>query len=249
MSDAAVRLRVDPSLWLFLSPSERRKSVDVHHDGTSSLGHLVQSLGVPLTEVGSLLIDDSPVEASHRALGGRTFEVRAVERPQRLAGWPRFVLDVHVGSLARRLRLLGVDAAYANQADDDELVDIAVADGRILLTKDRGILRRRLVKGHAAYVRGETTDDQMLDVLDRFEPPLRPLTRCVACNGTVHPVSKDDVASRLRPGTARSYDEFSQCRSCARVYWRGAHADRIDAAVSAGVSRGGDRDLPYAEPL
>ena len=140
--------------------------------------------------------------------------------------------DGHLGTLARRLRLAGVDTAYANDAGDDALIEQANADRRVLLTQDRGLLRRhRLWLG--AYVRGTRPDDQFADVLSRFAPPLAPWTRCTACNGLLVPAAKADVAPQLEPGTRRTYDSFSRCGSCGRVYWRGAHGRRLQAKVDA----------------
>jgi uncharacterized protein with PIN domain len=140
------------------------------------------------------------------------------------------VLDVHLGTLARRLRLLGVDAAYRNDADDPELVEQANAEGRVLLTQDRGLLRRGALRA-GAYVRGSRPDDQLADVLDRFAPPLDPWSRCPACNGALHPVTKPEIEHLLRPGTRRSYTEFSRCEACGQLYWRGAHSVRLTEIV------------------
>src|SRR5207249_1138105 len=111
-------------------------------DGTSSLGHVVESLGVPLPEVGSLAVNGRPAAPGYRPGGGDVVEVGAVRRPQRLRS-ARFILDVHLGTVAQRLRLAGVDAAYANDIDDDTLVERANHGQRVLLTRDRGLLRRR----------------------------------------------------------------------------------------------------------
>ena len=159
--------------------------------------------------------------------------VEAVRRPQQLAS-ARFVLDVHLGTLARRLRLVGVDAAYGNDADDDALIEQANADRRVLLTQDRGLLRRRAL-WLGAYVRGARPDDQFRDVLDRFKPPLAPWTRCPACNGPLSPVAKAAVAPVLPPGTRRTYQTFSGCRSCGQVYWHGAHSKRLEQIIDSAV--------------
>ena len=230
----AVVLQIDEALHLFLPLRHRGRDVQVAYDGTSSLGHVVQSAGPPLTEVGSLVKDGHVVEPSLRLAEGDVVAVRPPTRPQRLEGWPRFVLDVHLGSLARRLRLLGLDTVYSTDATDDGLMQVALGERRVLLSKDRGLLRRRVMWGHAAYVRGDRTDEQVVDVLDRFDPPRAPFTRCLACNGDVRPVAKADVLARLEPGTVRSYDGFAECGRCARVYWRGAHSSRLDALVAAG---------------
>lgn len=244
---AVIRLLVDEPLRLFLPTRDRGGEVDVGHDGTASLGHVVQSAGVPLTEVGLLMAGGTPVEPSYRPRDGDVVRVGAGRRPQPLpSAGGRFVLDVHLGSLARRLRLLGVDASYSTEADDSELVARSLAEGRVLLTKDQGLLRRRSL-WHAAYVRGSEGDEQLADVLDRFAPTLAPYTRCGTCNGLLRPVSKAEVAGELEPGTVRSYDEFARCAACGRVYWRGAHARRLDSVVSAALRPHAvelGRDLP-----
>ena len=124
-----MRLCFDEDLRLFLAPRNRGPSVEVPCDPTTTAGHLVQSLGVPLTEVGALVAGGRLVDRSYRPAGAEVVDVRPVSRPQQLpAGPPRFLLDVHLGTLTRRLRLLGLDCAYSNDADDDELVAQAGAE-------------------------------------------------------------------------------------------------------------------------
>lgn len=226
-----VRLRVDPELR-FLLPARHRGSgiVDVPHDPTATLGHVVQAAGVPLTEVGRLRSAGRSVGPAHRPGPAEVVDVAARTRPQPLDGPPVLLLDVHLGALARRLRLLGLDVAYRNDATDDELVEQARREDRLLLTQDRGLLRRRAPR-RAAYVRGDGPDDQLADVLDRFRLPLAPYSRCTACGDLVEPVAKDDVLDLLQPGTRRTQDAFVRCRACGRVYWHGAHAARLDAVV------------------
>ncbi len=141
MNQGKVVVIVAAELRLFLRPGRRGGPVAVVVDGTCSLGHVVESAGVPLTEAGRLLVNGEPAAPGYRPGNGDVVEVEAVRRPQ-LAPH-RFVLDVHLGTLARRLRLAGVDAAYANVAGDDDLIEQANAGRRVLLTQDRGLLRRR----------------------------------------------------------------------------------------------------------
>jgi len=228
-----VDVRFADELQMFLAPRHRRGQVKVACDGTSSLGHVVESLGVPLPEVGGLVVNGRPAAPGYRPGGGDVADVGAVRRPQRLVS-ARFVLDVHLGTLARRLRLAGVDAAYANDRDDDALIGQVNAGRRVLLTQDRGLLRRRKL-WRGAYVRGARPDEQFADVLDRFAPPLAPWTRCTACNGPLAPARKADVEALLRPGTRRSYQAFSRCAGCGRAYWRGAHSKRLEVIVESAV--------------
>jgi uncharacterized protein with PIN domain len=231
MTAPTARIRIDVSLHDLLPAKHRRPEIRVPVDGAATIGHAVESLGLPRTEIGPVRAGGRPAAVTDRLAVGDVVEVTPVIRPQPTAA-PRFVLDVHFGTLARRMRLLGIDTAYRNDADDPELVEQAIAEGRVLLTQDRGLLRRRALP-QGALVRGSDPDAQLADVLDRFDPPLAPWTRCPACNGLLAAVPKAEVMDRLEPGTRAAYDAFSRCADCARVYWRGAHADRLDAVVTA----------------
>ncbi|WP_069816480.1 Mut7-C RNAse domain-containing protein [Streptomyces sp. TP-A0874] len=236
MNRPEIRLSLAPELRFFVQSDRRRASAAVPVDGTSSLGHVVESLGVPLTEVGELLVDGREAPVSFVPTGDEAVEVRPVARPQRVPGAPlRFLLDVHLGTLARRLRLLGVDAAYDSEdAGDPALARLSAAERRVLLSRDRGLLHRREIWS-GAYVHSHRPDEQLRDVLDRFRPALAPWTRCTACNGLLEDSDKETVRQRLESGTERTYDVFAQCRSCGRVYWRGAHHARLEEIVRTAV--------------
>jgi len=245
MERPAAEVTVAAELQFLMRAGRRGRPVAVTCDGVSSLGHVVESLGVPLTEVGTMTVDGKPATASYRPRGGDVIQVNAVDRPQRL-GVSRFVLDVHLGTLARRLRLVGVDAAYSNDAADEALIDQANAGQRVLLTQDRGLLRQRRLR-MGAYVRGARPDDQLTDVLARFAPALAPWTRCPACNTLLVSAQKAAVEPRLQPGTRRTYEVFAECGSCGRVYWRGAHAARLQAIVDAAICTVGTAALTGPE--
>ena len=251
---ATVRLLVAPELRAFFPPRSRNDGegdggVDVPLDPGTPLAHLVPAAGVPLTEVGGLRVvdDDAAVAPAHRPSPGAVVEVAAVRRPQRGVS-TGFVLDVHLGALARRMRLLGLDVAYANDAGDAELVARALGETRVLLTQDHALLRRRALApvpaadggaslARAAHVRGSAVADQLDDVLDRFAPPLAPYTCCVACGGELVPASADEVAHLLEPGTLRTHRVFVRCAACGRPYWHGAHGQRLDALVRQALHR------------
>lgn len=227
-----IHLSVAPELRLFVPPERRQGRTTMATDGSSTLGHVVESLGIPLTEVGGLLVDGREVTVSHVPRAGENIDVYGLERPQQVPGAPlRFLLDVHLGTLARRLRLLGVDAAYENEdIGDAALATLSAQERRVLLSRDRGLLRRREIWA-GAYIYSDRPEDQLRDVLERFSPALAPWTRCTACNGRLTGTDKDSVQEHLQQGTQRSYDVFAQCTACRRVYWRGAHHARLEAIV------------------
>ena len=233
-----IQIGFDPRLHLFLGVAQRAAGATVRCDGVSSLGHVIESLGVPLTEVGTLRVGGRPVAAAHVPARGERIEVDAVrlpQRPPRLGVPLRFLLDIHLGTLVRRMRLLGLDAAYENpDIGDGALAAKSAAEERIMLSRDRGLLRRReLFAG--AFVYSHRPGQQLDEVLTRFVPPLAPWTRCTACNGELRRVDKDAVRGRLPSGTQRTYETFAECSACGRTYWRGAHAERLDAIVQHAV--------------
>ncbi|MFF3874588.1 Mut7-C RNAse domain-containing protein [Streptomyces sp. NPDC001978] len=237
MNGPEIHVEVAAELRLFVPHARRRGATPLATDGVSTLGHVVESLGVPLTEVGALIVDGREVPVSHIPAAGESVRVRAVERPQRVPGAPlRFLLDVHLGTLARRLRLLGVDTAYESMdIGDPALAARSAAEKRVMLSRDRGLLRRRELWA-GGYVYSTSPEDQLRDVLDRFAPDLRPWTRCTACNGLLKDATKDEVADQLKGGTQRSYDVFAQCTECGRAYWKGAHHEQLEAIVERALA-------------
>ncbi|MCS0639442.1 Mut7-C ubiquitin/RNAse domain-containing protein [Streptomyces sp. LP05-1] len=236
MNGPEIQISFAPGLGLFVAAPRRTGRSAVVTDGASTLGHVVESLGVPLTEAGTLLVDGRPVTTAHIPAAGERVEVLGVDRPQPVPGAPlRFLLDVHLGTLARRLRLLGVDAAYESEdIGDGALAALSARERRVMLSRDRGLLRRRELWA-GAYVYSDRPDEQLRDVLERFAPPLTPWSRCTACNGELAVAEKEAVVERLEQGTRRTYDVFAHCPRCERVYWRGAHHARLQAIVAEAV--------------
>lgn len=245
MTRPEVTVKIPAELRLFVPADRRAAATTLTTDGSSSLGHVVESLGIPLTEVGGLAVDGREVPAGHVPAAGEVVEVRAVTRPQQVPGAPlRFLLDVHLGTLARRLRLLGVDAAYESEdIGDPALAALSAKERRVLLSRDRGLLRRRELWA-GGYVYSDRPEEQLQDVLGRFEPVLAPWTRCVACNSPLRDADKESVRDRLADGTRRTYDVFAECTGCGRVYWRGAHHTRLAAVVEQALRDHGERRLP-----
>jgi len=228
-----IHLSFAPELHIFVGARRRAGRSSLVTDGVSTLGHVVESLGVPLTEVGGLLVDGREAPASHIPADGESVEVRPVARPQRIEGAPlRFLLDVHLGTLARRMRLLGIDTAYeSTDIGDPALAARSAAERRVMLSRDRGLLRRRELWA-GAYVYSTRPEQQLREVLERFVPELSPWERCVSCNGPLVKTSKDSVRAELKDGTEHAYDAFAKCADCGQVYWQGAHHARLELIVA-----------------
>ena len=165
--------------------------------------------------------------------------MHAVAKPQIVDGPMRFLLDIHLGTLVRRMRLLGIDTAYENpDVGDAALAARSAAEQRIMLSRDRGLLRRREIFA-GAYVYSPQPAEQLDEVLTRFEPPLAPWTRCTACNGVLQRAEKEEVRESLEHGTEQTYDTFARCEDCGQAYWRGAHYGRLNEIVEDVMRRFG----------
>ena len=204
---------------------------------------------MPHTEIDVILVNGESVGFGHQVADGdrvsvypvfEAFDVTSIVRlrPEALRE-PRFVLDVHLGRLARVLRLLGFNARRRNDLADEELASISTDEKRILLTRDRGVLKRARVT-HGYFVRATDRQGQVVEVLRRFDlfGAIAPFGRCLECNGVLEAVAKEEVEDRLPPRTRRDYHDFRQCPDCGRVYWQGSHFDRL-AGVVEDIRRAG----------
>ena len=233
-----VEVRVYAELNDFLAPESRGATVRRPFRPHQTVKDVLEAMGIPHTEVDLILVNGSPRDFAYRpSIGDRIaaypmFEALDVGATARLRPVPlrdpRFVVDVNLGRLAWLLRLLGFDVWWSNDADDKTLADISGEQRRILLTRDRGLLKRRAIT-HGLFVRSVDPDEQAIDVLRRLDlgQRLAPLSRCVRCNGTLSRVSKDEVIDQLEPLTREYYEEFSRCTQCGRIYWPGSHYAKL----------------------
>ncbi len=226
----------------FLSSGRRHQDFDHEFRGNPSVKDTVEALGIPHTEVDLILVNGESVDFNHLLEDGDRISVYPVFegldigsavrlRPVPLRE-PRFVLDIHLGRLAAYLRMLGFDALYRNDFEDVKLAEVSRNEKRVLLTKDRGLLKRSVIT-HGYYVRGTEPRKQVLEVLQRYDlfGLMNPFSRCMTCNGSVVPVSKQEVVDQLLPETRSVFDEFSRCERCGRVYWKGSHYERMKSFI------------------
>lgn len=198
----------------------------------------IEALGIPHTEVDIIIAAGRSVDFSWPLQSGARVAVYPFGWPVCIAPLirlvppvpdePRFILDVHLGKLARRLRLLGFDCRYRNDYDDDQIVPIALAEERIILTRDRGLLKRKQVRS-GCLVNSGRPEEQLRAVASRYALAgrMRPLSRCPTCNGVLQPAPKEQVADQLQAGTRLHHDDFRRCAGCGQVYWHGSHTQKI----------------------
>ncbi len=231
-------LRFYAELNDFLAPEKRYRTLEVPFHVSPAVRDLIESAGVPHTEVDLVVVNGEPAPLGQIVRDGdrvavypvfESLDIAAITRvrPEPLRE-PRFVLDVHLGRLAAYLRMAGFDALYRNDAADAGLAEISAAEGRILLTRDVGLLKRAAVtRGY--YVRETQAIRQLAEVVARFDLRrlLRPFSRCLACNSALEASSKQAAAGRAAPEIVARHDEFQECPGCGRIYWKGSHYDRM----------------------
>lgn len=222
----------------FLPPDRRRVAFDFGFKGTPSVKDTVEAIGVPHTEVDVILVDGESVGFDFLLRGGERVAVYPVFerldvaaltrlRPKPLRE-PRFILDVHLGRLARYLRLLGFDATYDATRDDAAIVTIATTQRRIILTRDKGLLKRKAVT-HGYWLRNTNPRRQLVEVVDALDLSglVRAFSRCMVCNAGLETVDEEDVSDLLPAGVRGRFDHLACCPGCGRVYWPGSHYDRM----------------------
>ncbi|MGB2954654.1 MAG: Mut7-C RNAse domain-containing protein [Anaerolineales bacterium] len=226
----------------FLSASNQQIPVQVELAGHETVKHLVEMLGVPHTEIDLLLVNGKSVDFDYQIQVGEfisvypvfeSLDIQAVskvrQKPLRI---PRFVVDIHLGKLAGYLRLLGFDTLYRNDFQDNELAEISSAEVRILLTRDRGLLKRKVVtRGY--LVREDDPKEQIHEIVRRFDLAQLavPFSRCSLCNGILSTVSKRTIEKDLEPLTKEHYHHFKQCPDCNQIYWKGSHFGALEKFI------------------
>ncbi len=218
-----------------LSPRYKEANFAYSFAGSPAIKDTIEAIGVPHTEVGLIVVNGDPVGFDYRLRVGDRVAVYPTFRclnPDERA--PAFVADVHLGRLAAYLRMLGFDTLYTRDYDDETLANISANEGRILLTRDIGLLKRKIVT-LGCFVRETDPWRQLEEILRRFDlmNVAARFYRCTQCNGELHTVDKAAIADQLMPETRQYYDEFKRCAGCGKIYWRGSHYERLDQFLAS----------------
>ncbi len=222
----------------FLPSDQWKRSLTYTFNGHPAVKNAVEAQGVPHTEVDLILINGQSVDFSaHLRNGDRVsvypvFESLDISPVQRLRSEPlretKFILDTQLGGLARKLRMVGFDSKYQNDFKTSEIIQLALLENRIILTRHVGLLKHRDVT-HGFWVRSDEPRTQIEEVIRRFDlmEKMTPFNRCMVCNGIIESIPKKNITYRLLPKTREYYNLFFQCQSCKHTYWKGTHYQRM----------------------
>lgn len=231
------------SLNDFLEPKNRQKTIAYSFLGSPTVKDAIQAMGIPHVEVHMILVNSTSTDFSYRVMPQDYISVYPLFKKLQLSGKTSlsslptnndFIVDTHLGKLARYLRMLGFDTLYENDFTDAQIIDLSNRDGRIILTRDLGILKQNKVK-YGYFLRNTDPDEQLREVVSRFDlsDHFHPFSRCLVCNGHLVPVKKDLVAQKIPPRTFKDYNEFYRCTGCDKTFWKGSHYDRMTQVVNS----------------
>ena len=228
------RFNFDPALSPFLEATKRGHAFDYDCARAATLKNAIEALGVPHTEVGALRVNGEPATLQRIVREGDYVEVETAKSGSDpdLRFDLRFVADAHLGGLARFLRMLGFDTLHRNAFSDEEIRRLAETEGRIVLTRDRELLKcREIARG--AYVRALKPEAQLREVAERYglEAHARPFSLCLACNLPLQPTDRGEVAARVPPAVLELHEHFVRCPGCNGVFWPGSHHRRMLSAL------------------
>lgn len=234
MHDPQVICRFYEELNDFLPHKWHKTDFTYELNAPRNVKDLIESIGVPHTEIELILVNGKSVDFNYKVQADDRisvypmFETLDMSSELKLRQTPlrtiKFVLDCHLGKLAKYLRMAGFDTLYKNDYSDQELASISSQKNRILLTRDLNLLKRRIID-HARFVRQTKPLNQLREIIERFDlyKQIRPMTRCIRCNGLLTEVDKSIIEEQLEPKTKRYYEYFKQCQGCQQIYWRGSH--------------------------
>jgi uncharacterized protein len=235
----------------FLPRERRGRDIAAPCARAATTKHMIEALGVPHTEVELVLVNgesstfDRLVGEGDRIAVYPKFEafditplLRVRERPLRRL---RFVADAHLGGLARLLRMAGFDTVYGNAIHDDEIEALAASEDRVVLTRDRELLKRRAIT-HGCYLHAKKPEAQLRELFDRLDlaTSVRPFSLCLHCNAPLRPVAKERVADALPPKVRELHDQFNTCDACHRVFWKGSHWKRMTGVLARAADASAD---------
>jgi uncharacterized protein with PIN domain len=218
----------------FLPKHRRKADFEATFKGKRSIKDMIEALGVPHTEVDLILVNGNSVDFNYilqdndRVSIYPVFESLNITDVTRLRKIPlrrnKFIADINLGNIVKYMRALGLDLYYDSLLSTREIIEISKRENRIILTKSSKLLKFKDVS-HGIYIRNGTTTEQIRRIIDYLDikDDIKPFSRCLRCNALLNIVLKENILGRIPPKTIEFCDEYVQCQSCNKIYWKGTH--------------------------
>lgn len=239
-----IRIRFYEELNDFIPLDLRKKEFTHIFTGNPSVKDIIEAIGIPHPEADLILVNGNSVNFNYKVQDKDrisvypVFELLDISQATHLRKEPlrdpKFILDINLGKLARKLRMLGFDSLYENNYIDDNLVENSHDQNRIILTRDIGLLKHKLVS-RGYWVRSTEPEKQLSEVIKKFDlfSKFKPFSICMACNGGINPVDKEKILNNLPPKTKLNFDEFYECANCRKIYWKGSHYQNMLKSIQS----------------
>ncbi|MEO1290432.1 MAG: Mut7-C RNAse domain-containing protein [Chloroflexota bacterium] len=235
------------SLNFFLHRRQKHKPVVQEFDWRGTIKDMIESIAPPHPEIELIVVNGESVNWDYIVQDGDVVDVYpyfdAVDLNHKVIllppyqGKPKFILDTHLGRLAAYLRMMGFDTLYKNDYADDVLAEVSASENRILLTRDIGVLKRGIVV-YGYFVRETDPRKRLYEINARYN--LRdwvdPFGRCMSCNGELQSVDKDSIRDEIPVDTYEAFDDYHQCQSCEKIFWKGSHYEKMERLIDEVVS-------------
>uniref|UniRef100_A0A832DI20 Twitching motility protein PilT n=1 Tax=Ignavibacterium album TaxID=591197 RepID=A0A832DI20_9BACT len=242
IKEKKIYIRFYEELNDFLPKEKRKKRFTHSFIDRTSVKDLIESIGVPHTEVDLILVNGKSVNFNYLINDGDdisvypVFESLDISDIQHLRAKPlrkpKFICDVHLGKLARNLRMFGIDVYYKNFLNDEEIVKISLAEKRTILTRDTGLLKRAEVT-HGYFIRNDDPEKQTSEVISRFSlmNSVKPFTLCLDCGSKLVKISKKDILHLLPENVKQAQNKFFYCINCKKIFWAGSHFNNMSLFI------------------
>jgi len=226
----------------FLPILIRQRSFTLSYKTSITVAEVFESIGIPHSEVALVLVNSEPKSIEYKLQENdymsvypafETFDISSISNNIQIEiDNPRFILDAHLGKLSKYLRMLGFDTLYQNDFEDQYIIDKAGIDHRIILTRDKLLLRSKKVRD-GYYVRAIEKHEQLREIVRKFNlsDKFKSFTRCMTCNAELEPKTKDEIAKQVENNILFVFNEFFYCPHCKKVFWKGSHFERMEKLI------------------
>lgn len=221
----------------FIAPAKRQKTFSFIFKRNPAIKDSIEAIGVPHTEVELIIVNGESQPFNYKLKEGDKVSVYPVFsnldiHPSVPLRKPltemKFIVDANIGKMVKYLRMLGFDTYFDFDLPDNEIIELAEREKRIILTRDIGLLKRKTAT-HGYFLRKKNIEEQLIETIERFSlfPLMKPFSRCLECNGFILAVDKNTIKNKLKPEIYDYYDEFFFCPDCLKIYWKGTHYDTM----------------------
>lgn len=232
----------------FLPSHLKKKTLIYYFKNNPSIKDAIEALGIPHPEVDLVIVNSKSVDFNYQLQNGdriaiypefESIDISPVQRlrPKSLRN-TKFILDIQLGKLAKKLRMLGFDTLYKNNCNNNQIIKTSRLEHRIILTRDKGLLKTKTVT-HGYWVRNTDSELQLLEIIKYFDltQQIKPFTRCLVCNGEITPVNKNKIQDQLFSKTKKNFNEFFECTKCKKIYWKGSHFQKMKNKIEEMVNQ------------